>query len=61
MYVCMCNGYREAEIREIAESGVRCAHEAYAALGNGPCCGTCIPCAQEIVDEVHAATLVAAE
>ena len=63
MYVCLCNGYRDAEIREIAASGVRCAREAYAALGNGPCCGTCLPCAQDIVDEVHegAAVMVAAE
>src|SRR3546814_15382530 len=41
MYVCLCNGYRDTEIREIAESGVRCAREVYLTLGNGPCCGTC--------------------
>jgi bacterioferritin-associated ferredoxin len=54
MYVCLCNGYRDEEIREVAESGVRCAREAYLTLGNGPCCGTCLDCAQEIVDSVHA-------
>jgi bacterioferritin-associated ferredoxin len=53
MYVCLCNGYRDAEIREIAESGVRCAKEVYLTLGNGPCCGTCLDCAQGIVDSVH--------
>jgi len=53
MYVCLCNGYRDAEIREIAESGVRCAKEVYLTLGNGPCCGTCLDCAQDIVDSVH--------
>ncbi|WP_193369924.1 (2Fe-2S)-binding protein [Pelagibius marinus] len=53
MYVCLCNGYRDEEIREVAESGVRCAREAYLTLGNGPCCGTCLDCAQEIVDNVH--------
>ena len=53
MYVCLCNGYRESEIREVAESGVRCAQEVYLTLGNGPCCGTCLECAQEIVDGVH--------
>ena len=53
MYVCVCNGYRDGEIREVAESGVRCAHEAYLTLGNGPCCGTCLPHAQGIVDAVH--------
>lgn len=55
MYVCICNGYRDEEIREIAESGVRCAREVYLTLGNGPCCGTCIDCAQGIVNEVHGA------
>ena len=40
MYVCLCNGYRDAEIREVVEeTGVRCPQEVYLALGNGPCCG----------------------
>lgn len=56
MYVCLCNGYRDQEIREIAESGVRCAREVYFTLGNGPCCGTCLDCAQGIVNEVHGET-----
>lgn len=55
MYVCLCNGYRDEEIREIAESGVRCVREVYLTLGNGPCCGTCLDCAQGIVNEVHGA------
>jgi len=55
VYVCLCNGYRDAEIREIAESGVRCAREVYLTLGNGPCCGTCLDCAQGIVNDVHGA------
>ncbi|NIA70092.1 hypothetical protein HBA54_15915 [Pelagibius litoralis] len=53
MYVCLCNGYRDGDIREMAESGVRCAREAYMALGSGPRCGACLPCAQDIVDAVH--------
>jgi len=53
MYVCLCNGYRDTEIREVAEDGVRCAREVYLTLGNGPCCGTCLDCAQDIVDSVH--------
>jgi bacterioferritin-associated ferredoxin len=53
VYVCLCNGYRDEEIREIAEGGLRCAREVYLALGNGPCCGSCLDCAQDIVDGVH--------
>jgi bacterioferritin-associated ferredoxin len=54
MYVCLCNGYRDEEIREVAREGLRCAREVYYTLGNGPCCGTCLDCAQDIVDRVHA-------
>ncbi len=53
MYVCLCNGCRDSEIREIADSGVRCAPEDDLALGDGPCCGTCPDCAQDIEDAVH--------
>jgi bacterioferritin-associated ferredoxin len=53
MYVCLCNGYRDAEIREVAESGLRCVREVYLTLGNGPCCGSCLDYAQDIVDSVH--------
>ncbi len=35
MYVCICNAYRDAGIREAARTGLRSAHKAYAALGGG--------------------------
>jgi bacterioferritin-associated ferredoxin len=60
MYVCLCNGYRDAEIREVAESGLRCVKEVYLTLGNGPCCGSCLDFAQDIVDSVHGGTAVEA-
>ena len=51
MYVCLCNGYREAELRELAHEGIDCAREAYTTLGNGPCCGRCLDFAQQIIDQ----------
>jgi bacterioferritin-associated ferredoxin len=60
MYVCLCNGYRDAEIREVAESGLRCVKEVYLTLGNGPCCGSCLDHAQDIVDSVHGGAAAAA-
>ena len=51
MYICLCNGYREAEIRELAQEGISNAAEAYMVLGNGPCCGRCLDGAQQILDE----------
>ena len=55
MYVCICNAYRDAEIREAARSGLRCARKAYAALGGGPRCGRCLPVAQDLIDREHGA------
>lgn len=51
MYVCVCNGYRESELRDIARQGVGCAREAYGRLGRPPCCGRCLEFAQQIIDE----------
>jgi len=53
MYVCLCNGYRDAEIREVAQSGVRCARKAYDVLGGGPRCGRCLIVAQDLIDDAH--------
>ncbi|MCG8597611.1 MAG: (2Fe-2S)-binding protein [Kiloniellales bacterium] len=55
MYVCICNGYRDAELRQLAQEGVSCAVEAYCALGNGPCCGRCLDSAQQIINETRGA------
>lgn len=56
MIVCVCNAIREDEVRQVARCGVPCARSAYAALGCEPQCCTCLPFAQEIIDEVRAET-----
>ena len=33
MYVCLCNGYRESDLRDVARDGIAAAGDAYAALG----------------------------
>ena len=53
MYVCLCNGYRDSEISDVARNGVRCARRAYFELGSGPRCGQCLEMAQDLIDEVH--------
>ncbi len=55
MYVCLCNGYRDSELRRLAQDGVSCAVEAYRSLGKGPCCGRCLETAQQIIDETRRA------
>ena len=54
MYVCLCNGYRESDLRDLAAQGVSCPIEAYTTLGNGPNCGQCLDYAQDIMDEAQA-------
>ena len=53
MYVCVCNAYRDTEIRAVAQAGVRCARKAYQELGNGPRCGRCLSFAQSLIDTIH--------
>jgi bacterioferritin-associated ferredoxin len=59
MYVCICNGYRDGELRALAQQGVRHAQTAYQCLGNGPQCGRCLPRAQRLLDETQAPELPA--
>lgn len=52
MYVCLCNGYTDKQIRgAVREGGVSTAEEAYLALGNGFCCGSCVDCASDLVEK----------
>ena len=57
MIVCVCNAIREEEIRGLAHCGARCPRAAYAELGCEPQCCTCLPYAQEIIDEVRSELL----
>jgi bacterioferritin-associated ferredoxin len=61
VYVCICNGYRERELRDAVLRGARNVDEAYTALGNGPCCGCCVDEAQDFIEETLAAAACAAE
>jgi bacterioferritin-associated ferredoxin len=53
MYVCICNGHRESDIRAAAETGLRCAREIYRHLGKPARCGRCLEVAAAVVNEVH--------
>lgn len=50
MFVCMCNGHREQELRELADQGVRDVDIAYAMLGGEPVCRRCIDFAHNILN-----------
>jgi bacterioferritin-associated ferredoxin len=55
VYVCLCNGVTEREIREVAAAGCRTLSELTMRTGCGATCGSCLDMAQQILDDVHAA------
>jgi bacterioferritin-associated ferredoxin len=42
MYVCLCNGYTDRQIRNSA-SGCATVADVYRSLGSPPRCGKCVP------------------
>jgi bacterioferritin-associated ferredoxin len=53
MYICLCNGIRDSQLRALAKDGVHKAEHAYDALGSQPKCGACLCSAQEVMDEAR--------
>jgi bacterioferritin-associated ferredoxin len=55
MYVCLCNGVTDREIRQTAAAGCRTMAELTMRTGCGAGCGSCTGMATAILDEVHGA------
>ncbi len=53
MYVCICNGITERQIREAAEGGCRSMAELTMRTGCGSSCGSCMDTASAMIDRVH--------
>ena len=49
MYVCICNGVTDRDIRQAAEAGVRSIAELTMRTGCGATCGTCLDTAAELL------------
>ena len=54
MYVCICHGVTDRQIRRAAEDGCRDVHELTMRSGCGSSCGNCLPFAAEILGEINA-------
>jgi bacterioferritin-associated ferredoxin len=54
MYVCLCNGVTDHQIRQTAAAGCRTVAELTMRTGCGAGCGSCIPTATAMIEEVHA-------
>ena len=54
MYVCLCNGVTENDIREAAAAGCRTMTERTMRTGAGAHCGCCVEMATQVLDEANA-------
>ncbi|CAN5638090.1 hypothetical protein BH23PSE2_BH23PSE2_06050 [soil metagenome] len=62
MYVCLCNGVTESDIRQAADAGCRSMTELTMRTGCGATCGSCVPLACALLAPAQdAAQLQAAE
>jgi bacterioferritin-associated ferredoxin len=52
MYICVCHGVTESQIREAVEGGADNMETLSAELGVGVRCGTCVCAAQSLLEEV---------
>ena len=51
MYVCLCNGITESQIRDAVGGGARSLSELHLCLGVASSCGKCADCAQQVLHE----------
>jgi bacterioferritin-associated ferredoxin len=54
MYVCVCNCFRDSELRAAVNAGAASAAEVFEALGHQPQCGGCLEFAQDLIDDLLA-------
>ena len=55
MYICLCNGVTENQIRDAVSEGAVTLHDLRHTLGVASCCGRCAECAQQVIEETAVA------
>ncbi|MCB1874561.1 MAG: bacterioferritin-associated ferredoxin [Chromatiales bacterium] len=53
MYVCVCNGITDRQIRAAVDNGAHCLDELRDSLGVASCCGRCADCARRLIREAQ--------
>ncbi|NVK18414.1 MAG: (2Fe-2S)-binding protein [Methylocystaceae bacterium] len=63
MYVCICNGIREKEVKQAVNNGAATVARVFKAHGCKPECAKCVNCIRNVIDAetVENTTLLAAE
>jgi len=59
MYICLCNGITDREIRQCAQDGACSLHDLEHSLGVGTSCGRCREAAHEVLNDSHASKRIA--
>lgn len=59
MYICICNGITDRDIRQCVQSGVCSMRDLECTLGVGVSCGRCREAAGEILAETRASAIPA--
>ena len=54
MYVCVCNGVTDHQVREVVAAGCRSLSELTMRTGCGAACGSCLEMARELIEEAQA-------
>ncbi len=53
MYVCICNGVTDHDIRQAAKAGCGSLAELTMRTGCGSCCGSCVDVASDLLETVR--------
>ena len=51
MYICLCNGITDRDVRRTASADSPTVAQLYRALGCTPQCGKCVPVVRQMLDE----------
>ena len=54
MYVCICNGVTDSDIRQAAKAGCGGLAELTMRTGCGACCGSCVDTAARLLEQARA-------
>lgn len=52
MYLCLCHGLTDHDLRQVAQQGARTLDQLQAQTGCGDCCGCCVEDAEALLAEV---------
>ena len=58
VYICICNGVTDHDIRQAADAGCRSLAELTMRTGAGGNCGSCLDMASELLDQARAACVL---